>query len=81
VHRYGPRAHHAPAAFGLDAAETGADVGERVGHAAGVRHLVEAVRRDHRADAYRLEQDVEALITRHGGASLSIACVKAAESN
>ena len=43
----------------------GAHVRQRVGHAAGMRHLVEAVRRRHRADADRLEQDVVARISRH----------------
>ena len=43
----------------------GAHVRQGVGHAARMRHLIETVGRSHRADAHRLEQDVEARIARH----------------
>ncbi len=51
--------------FGLDSAEGGAHLRQCIGHAAGVRYLIETVRRRDRPDAYRLEQDVEARIARH----------------
>jgi hypothetical protein len=59
---------------------SGAHLRQRVGHAAGVRHLIEAVRRRHRPDAHRLEQDIEAWIARHGG-SLRARLLEFAESN
>ena len=71
MHRHGARADDTPAALGLDSPESGTHVGQRIGHAAGMRHLIETVGSGDRTDAYRLEQDVEALIARHGGSPLS----------
>ena len=65
--RHRARAHHAPAAFGLGFAERGTHLRQCIGHAAGVRHLIEAVRRGHGPDPHRLEQNIEARIARHGG--------------
>ncbi len=67
MHRHRAGAHHPPAAFRLGYAEAGAHLRQRIGHAAGVRHLIEAVRRGNGPDAHRLEQNIEARIARHGG--------------
>ena len=74
-------AHHAPAALGLGFAEGGAHLRQRVGHAAGVRHLIEAVRRRYGADPHRLEQDIEARIARHGGSLDLMRRLECAQSN
>ena len=60
-------ADHTPAAFGLDLAHRGRGERRAVAGAVAVGDLVEAVRRRHRADAYRLEQHVEAWVPRHRG--------------
>ena len=60
-------ADHTPAAFGLDLAHRGRGERRAVAGAVAVGDLVEAVRRRHRADAHRLEQHVEAWVSRHRG--------------
>src|SRR5579862_4724158 len=59
--------HHSPAALGLGAAEGGAHVRHRIGHAGGMRYGIEAVACGDRADLHRLEEDVVAGIARHAG--------------
>ena len=59
-------ADHAPAAFGLDAAQDGHGGWVAVAHAVAMRHLVEAVGRRHRPDLHRLEEDVVAGIAGQG---------------
>src|SRR5665213_565485 len=67
MNRHRAGADHAPAAFGLGLAETRAHLRQGIGHAAGVRHLIEAIRCRDGPDAHRLEQNIEARIARHGG--------------
>ena len=55
-------ADHSPTSFGLHPAHVGLAGGIPVAHAVAVRYLVEAVTCRHRADLYRLEEDVVARI-------------------
>ena len=54
------RADHRPAALRLDAAHHGHGGRMVAPHAVAMGHLVKAVARRHRADRYRLEQDIVA---------------------
>ncbi len=58
-------AYDAPAAFGFGGTEGGAHARHRIGHAARMRHGVEAVGCRHRADLDGLEQNVVAGIAGH----------------
>ena len=65
VNRHGARAYHAPAAFRLRLAKARAHVRQRVRHATRVGNLIEAIRRGHRTDSYRIEQHRISRV--HGG--------------
>ncbi len=59
------RADHAPAALGLDGAVGGLGARPAVTERIAMRHLEEAVRRRHRSDFDRLEQNVVLRISAH----------------
>jgi len=62
MHRAVFRVDHAPAALGLDRAHGGQRLGQRMAHAAAMRHLVEAVFGHHRTDPQWREQRAETRI-------------------
>src|ERR1700679_2452399 len=66
IDRASARADHPPTTFCFGLPESGANARKRIGHAAGVRHLVEAVGSGDGPDFHGLEQDLIAGILRHG---------------